>query len=56
MKLITIDDIWKLPGGIVYRCWTTKDEVEANHPDAETVYVYSPDGAYSIYYVPVREG
>ena len=47
-EFITIDDPKKLPDG-TRRCWTTIEEVD---PDAETVYVYSPTGAYSYYYVP----
>ena len=53
-EFITVDDPKKLPD-VTLRCWTTIEEVERNHPGVPKVYVYTPNGAYSYYYVPVME-
>ena len=55
MKLTTIANPKELPGECYLRMWTTREEVEKYHPDAAEVFVYSPTGAGSYYYVPVLE-
>jgi hypothetical protein len=56
MKFIEIQDPKELPGSIYLRMWTTREEVETNHPDVDIVYVYTPIGGISsYYYVPVSE-
>ena len=54
MKFTEVDNTTDLPDSTL-RCWTTRDEVERYHPDADKVYVHSPDGMYSVYYVVEME-
>ena len=52
MTYTTIDNPKELPD-CTFRCWTTREEVEAYAPEGAEVFVYSPAGTYSYYYVPV---